>query len=131
MGDLNEFNLSESDGGRPIQITATASPGQLLHTGPTDPNSYDKIQLYAANVHDADHTLNIQHGGTDPGDLLPVVLPPNVGLVLDIPLLRLDGRAVPLEMRAYADAAERINVAGWVLRAASMERPGFLDRTAT
>jgi len=130
MGTLTERRLSESDGGRPIAIDTTGSPGTLLHVATDQDNSYDKIRLYVGNADGAEHVLYMQWGGTDPSDLLPVTIPSGVGLVLTIPLLLLEGRDPPLELRAYADAAPALNVTGIVLRAAALGEVAFQDRTS-
>lgn len=126
MGTISETSLSESDRGRPTAVDTIASPGTLLHTATQDslPEGYDKIQLYVSNVTGANHTLFIQWGGTDPSDLLPIIIPGNA-FYLAIPVLLLMGAA---ELRAYGDAADVLNVVGYVLRAAALGEPGFQSR---
>lgn len=130
MGTVTEGRLSESDGGRPIGIARDASPGTLLHVGPIDLDSYDKIRLYVANVDGADHTLFLQWGGVAATDLLPVNIPAALGLVLNIPLLILEGQATALELRAYGDAADVLNATGTVLLHSAMGIVDFQDRTS-
>jgi hypothetical protein len=54
--------LSGSTSGQPIQVTATVTPGDTIHTVPADRN--DIISLEATNRHTANVTLVIEWGTT-------------------------------------------------------------------
>lgn len=108
--------LSGSTHGRQIPVAATATPGTLIHTataGAADP-ACDEIYLWAANIDTVDHTLTIEWGGvTDPGDhaVKALVIPAKSSRILVIPGEVLRNSLV---VRAFADSASKINVAGYV-----------------
>lgn len=111
MAITKEF-WSGSTNGRPVAISQTATPGNLLHTAHA--TSKDEIWLYAANTSAAQRTLTIEFGGVTSADLITVQIDQDTGLVLVIPGLILSNSLV---LRAFADAAG-VNVAGWVNRIA-------------
>lgn len=104
--------LSESTNGRPIKVTATSTPGTLIHTAVAGTVDKEEIYLYAVNTDSSDHTLTIEFGGTtSPDDLIPVTLEANKGLYLVIPGWTLQNG---LEIRAFADGANVVNVGGYI-----------------
>lgn len=113
IGD-NITLLSGSTNGRPISIVATSSPGTVIHTVPSDTSGilYHQVFLYAANIDGAgSHTLTLQLGGTTTDDQIVIPIGANSG-----PILVLDGKNLlngGVTIRAYANAANKINVWGY------------------
>ena len=102
--------LSGSTNGRPIGVSQTATPGDLVHTAHA--TSKDEVWLYAVNTSGGQRALTIEFGGTTANDLIVVQIDANTGLVLIVPGVALTGSVV---VRAFADAAG-VNVTGWVNR---------------
>lgn len=60
--------LSGSTSGAPIAVTATASPGTLIHTAVAGSSAFDEVYLWASNVTGVAAQLTIEWGGiADPG----------------------------------------------------------------
>lgn len=104
--------LSGSTSGRPIPVTQTATPGDLIHTA--DASDTDEVWIYAVNTSGGTRALTIEFGGVTSGDQLTASLETNTGLVLIAPGLVL---TAGLTVRAFADAAG-VNIVGWVNRIA-------------
>jgi hypothetical protein len=102
-----------------IPVTATASPGTVIHTASTVTSTIDEVWLYAQNYDTTDRKLTIQYGGTTAGnnDIEYTVKAEN-GLYLIIPGLLLQGAATPLVVRAWAATGTSIVVYGYVNRIA-------------
>lgn len=65
--------LSGSSGGQPIKVTATASPGTMVHTVNTN---RVRATLFAVNTDSTDRLLTIQFGGTtEPDNSIEVTVP--------------------------------------------------------
>ena len=63
--------LSGSTSGKPILISATATPGTLLHTAITGASSKDEVYLWFNNGSGSTVDVTVEWGGvSDPGDLL-------------------------------------------------------------
>lgn len=108
---VSKENLSGSTDGRPIKVAATATPGTLIHTA--DAAAQDEIVIYAANTDAVDRKLTIEFGGTtSPDDLVEVTIPAE-SFELVIPGIPLTNS---LAVRAFAAAADVINVLGFVNR---------------
>lgn len=102
--------LSGSTNGRPIDITGTASgSADTLHT--TGATAKDEIWLWAVNQDASDHKLTIEFGAATPP--IEVTIPAEDGLYLVVPGLLLSGSDV---VKAFADAASKIAIAGYVNR---------------
>lgn len=113
MAIFSKFLLSGSTNGRPIKVTATGTPGTLIHTAVATP-SFDELWLYAVNTSAPNRDLTIELGGvTSPDDLIEVGIPGQEGLVLVVPGSPLDGSVV---IRAFANVADVINIIGWINR---------------
>ena len=110
MATFSKVILSGSTNGRPVPVTQTATPGDLVHTAHA--TAIDEVWLYAVNTTGAAKTLNVEYGGVAAGDQIAVQISENAGLVLVIPGLTLTNSLV---VRAFADAAG-VNVTGWVNR---------------
>lgn len=52
--------LSDSTDGRMIAIAATSTPGTDLHTGPSDTSQYDRVFMWATNIHTAALDVSIE-----------------------------------------------------------------------
>lgn len=107
---VDKITLSGSTNGRSIKVANTASPGTLIHTGPSANTSYDEVWIY---VHNPDTTLpvTLQWGGTtSPDDNMEWsqyygnngIVAEN-GLYLFVSGLILRGNSTPLEIRAFTE----------------------------
>ena len=113
MATYTKVILSGSTDGQPINVTATASPGDAIHTCGAGTSNQDEIWIWAVNLSAANVELTIQWGGTtSPDQDLVVVVPPE-GLVLIVPGLILRNSLV---VRAYADTTAVINLFGFANR---------------
>lgn len=63
---LQNPTLSGSTDGQPIQITASGSPGDLIHTAWNSGTVVDYLTLQVINEHTASGTLTLEWGGVDP-----------------------------------------------------------------
>lgn len=107
-------HLSGSTDGKNIKITATATAGTTVHTGPTDTATYHEVWLYATNTDTSNVKLTIEWWGTtSPDDLVEVTIPAEAWHVLVIPWLLVQGNATPLVVRAFAGSANVININGY------------------
>lgn len=80
--------------GAPILITATGTPGTLLHStiGTFLITVFDEIWVYLVNTDTTDRKTTIEWGGvTSPNNLIEVTVPAESGLMLAVPGLRLTG----------------------------------------
>ena len=116
MATFNKRVLEHSTNGRPIQVSAIATPGTLIHTGSTTTTDFDEIWLYANNTGTADVKLTVEWGGTATGDLIEVTIPAESGLVPLAPGLLIKGAATALIVRAFAPTGSVINIHGYVNR---------------
>jgi hypothetical protein len=108
--------LSGSTHGRMIPVAATATPGTLIHTaqaGTVDPAS-DEIYLWASNVTAVARLLTLEWGGVgDPADHMvkQLSIPANSARY---PISMGEPLRNALVVRAFADAANAINLGGYV-----------------
>ncbi len=114
--DYKKTGLSASDDGRGIKVTATASPGTLIHTALDSiaANEWDEVWIKAVNTSSAAVKLTVQWGGTTlPDDEVEVTIPAESEFTTVIPghVLQ-NGKAV----RAFAAAANVIVLHGYVNR---------------
>jgi len=118
MATYSKQFLSDSDGGRPVKVAATASPGTQIHATGTSATTIDEVWLYATNTDSTDHKLSIQFGDTtSPDDLMEVTITAESGLVLLIPGLPLAGTgASARRVRAFAASANVVTISGYVNR---------------
>lgn len=113
MATYTKVLLSESSNGAGIAVSATASPGTLLHTATSTQGSLDEIWLFAANTSDEDVKLTIEFGGSS--SLIEQTIPYEAGLFLVIPGLVLGNGAT---VRAFAGSSGAILIFGYVNRIA-------------
>jgi hypothetical protein len=104
--------LSGSTDGKNIKVSATSTPGTVIHTAHA--SALDEVWIYATNTSSTDKNLTIEWGGiTDPDDLLVVAIPPQSGDVLVKAGVVLTNGAV---IRAFSNTADVINISGFVNR---------------
>ena len=116
MATYARILLSGTSSGLPIPVSATATPGTLLHTAVAGSTSYDEVFAWVSNVTGSDATLTIEWGGvTDPDDLVckDVTIPANCAPILICAGLNLNNGAV---VRAFSDTAGALNFTGYVNR---------------
>lgn len=104
---LTPLHLSGSTKGEPIEITATGTPGDLVHTATNVAGALDEIYLYVSGAATAE--VAVEFGSTDA--IVVVAELQDKGLYQILPGLRLGDGA---EVRVYADAS--VFVTGWVNR---------------
>ena len=100
--------LSESTNGRAIKVTATTSPGTLIHTARS--LAIDEIWLYAYNSSILSIEVFLQWGGTTNDDLRRYLILPRTEILL-VPGMILTGS---LEVRIYAQRANELFIYGFV-----------------
>lgn len=104
--------LSGSTDGRQLEIAATATAGDLVHTAHA--TSLDEVWLWAAVAGAVAADLTIEWGGvTSTDDLSKVTIPAADGYKLVIPGLLITNSLV---VRAFASSTNLINVVGYVNR---------------
>lgn len=108
--------LSGSTNGRPISITATATPGTTLHTAISGSTSFDELFIWVSNTSASAVALTVEWGGvSDPADHLvkSYTIPANS---LPIPIAlgqRLQGGVV---VKAFAGTTAVLNATGYYNR---------------
>ncbi len=114
MATYSKQLLSGSTNGRGIKISATSTPGTLIHTAVSGTTSMDEIWLYCYNSNSTAVLLTIELGGTTaPDDNIKVNIPAQQGLLLIIPGLILNNG---LELRAFAGTTNVLVITGFVNR---------------
>jgi hypothetical protein len=116
MPTYSKLNLSPSLNGRPILITASGSPGTVVHTavsGVAVP-PMDEVWIYATNGDSAARTLTLQWGGTISGaDTFVAGIPSKQGLYLLVPgFIVYSG----VQIRAYSDVGSKVTIDGFINR---------------
>lgn len=114
--DYQKRKLSGSIDGRGIKVTATVSPGSLIHTAldSVAANEWDEIFIQAVNTSAAAVKLTVEWGGvSNPDDLIEITIPAESGFseVINGSVLQ-NGAAV----RAFAAQADVIILHGYVNR---------------
>lgn len=112
MSFTKEF-LSGSANGIPVAVAATATPGTTIHTAHA--TAKDEIVLFATNVDTVDRVLTIEFGGVLTVNQIKITVQTK-DTVQVICGVALSGSLV---MKAFADAANVINVFGYVNRISS------------
>jgi hypothetical protein len=114
--DYKKRKFSASDDGRGIKVSATVSPGTLVHEALSNiaANEWDEVWLRAINTSGSAVKLTIEWGGTtSPDDLIEVTIPAENGFAEVIPGHVLQNGK---EVRAFADTADVIILHGFVNR---------------
>lgn len=115
MATYSKTILSGSTDGRAIKVSASATPGTTIHTGPSASTTLDEVWIYAQNTDTTDRKLTIEWGGTtSPDDLIEYTVKAENGLYLIIPGLILRGNATPLVIKAFAATADVVTITGYV-----------------
>lgn len=115
MATFAKTILSGSTDGRGILVSASASPGTTIHTGPSASAQLHEVWLYAMCTDTTARKLTIQWGATtSPNDDIELTVPAESGLVLVAPGLILRGNATPLIIRAFAATANVVTIHGYV-----------------
>ena len=114
--DYQKRKLSGSRDGRGIKVTATASPGSLIHQalGSVAANEWDEIFIQAVNTSSLAVKLTVEWGGTSsPDDLIEITIPAERGFTEVITGNVLQNGAI---VRAFAEQANVIVLHGYVNR---------------
>lgn len=101
------LHLSESTNGEPIEVTATSSPGDLVHVAAANSGEIDEIYIDIAPA-SSTAKVEVEFGSTDS---VEITLSPDVGYFRVVPGWRLANGA---EVRVYSD--NNVLVIGWVNR---------------
>lgn len=109
MSTYTKVKLSGSTDGRPIATVATSTPGTTVHTAHA--TALDEILLVVSNIDTSDRDLTLEHGGTSTSDNLKFTIPAKS--IVELPALLLTNSLV---LKAFADSANKINIAGAVNR---------------
>ncbi len=107
--------FSESTNGQGIEVTASSSPGTLIHTAVSGTTSFDEIWLYVNNVADpssGDGFLVIEWGAASPS-AVDLRMPGEAGLILVIPGLVLNNSGT---IRVYEALPPALRIFGYVNR---------------
>ena len=98
-------------GSVPLEIAATATPGDLVHTAVagTTAGTFDEVWIYAQNIHTADVVLTVEFGAH--GDNIVKTIPFKAGLIPVIPGLILQNG---LDINAFAATTAVVNLHGFI-----------------
>lgn len=113
MASYNKLILSNSTDGKPIAVAATATPGTLIHTGPTITTTLHEIWLYAMNTHTAAIKLTVEWGDATTANNIEYTVPAENGLYLIAPGLLLKGNVTALTVKAFAPTAG-VSIHGYI-----------------
>ena len=116
MATFSKQILSGSTDGKGILVSATTTPGTVIHTGSSTATTLDEVWIYAVNADVANRKLTIEFGGTTTSDTIEFTVPTENGLYLITPGLILKGNATPLVIRAFAASGAAILIYGYVNR---------------
>tara|TARA_B100001750_G_C15404429_1_gene544348 strand:- start:638 stop:1000 length:363 start_codon:yes stop_codon:yes gene_type:complete len=109
--------LSGSTDGKSIMITATATPGTIVHTGSSTATDIDEIWIYAVSSSANDMKVTLEWGSTTPPEAhIEYTVTQESGLHLLAPGIPLKGNATPLVVRAFTGGASHVNLFGFVNR---------------
>lgn len=114
MATAKKRLLTGSTDGKPIKVTANATPGTAIHTAVsgTTAGTYDEIWLWVCSTHTVGVTLTVEFGdATAPDHSIVIFLDPKVGLVPVVPGLCLQNAAT---VKAFADVPNVLNISGFV-----------------
>lgn len=105
--------LSGSINGRPVGISAIASPGTAIHTAVTGNVHMDEVYLYLTNITTTAVSATIEQGGVSGFNNLVISIPPLSGSVLILPGIPINGG---LTVGAFASVSGALNATGFVNR---------------
>lgn len=115
MATFSKLPLSGSTNGKGIDVAATATLGNIIHTAVAGTSSFDEVWMYAANTSTSSVKLTVEYGGATSADNIEITIPGESGLVLVVPGLFLQNSLV---VTAFADTANVISIHGYVNRVA-------------
>lgn len=109
---VTKVHLSGATNGQPIQVTAIATPGTVIHTDGNTANVFDEVWLWATNTSVSDRVLTLEIGGTGLGNEADYAIP--AGSTVQI----LPGHSMSAGqiIAAYADVGSNVNIFGHVHR---------------
>ena len=113
MATFTKTLLSGSTNGASVLVSASATPGTVIHTAQSGTSGLDEIWLYADNSSSATVKLTVEFGGTAEKDQIELNVPGESGLILVVPGLVLNNSLVT---RAFAATASVVSVSGYVNR---------------
>jgi hypothetical protein len=117
MSTFTKLKLSNSINGRGIRVSATSTPGTLIHTASTTTTDQDEIWLQAYNSGSSTVTLTVVFGGvTVPDDNIVLGVPSKAGLYVVVPGDILSGSPTAPIVRAFASTGSLISLFGYVNR---------------
>lgn len=99
--------ISGSSNGKMVVVSASSSPGTIVHTAISGSANKEEVWIYGTNRHTSNVGLIIEWGGTSSADQIPLSLQPGAGLNLLVPGLPLNNSLV---VRAYVSASSTINL---------------------
>jgi hypothetical protein len=105
--------LSGSTNGASTLVSASATPGTVIHTAQSGTSGLDEVWLYADNSSTSAVKLTIEFGGTAEKDQIEISIAGESGLILVVPGLVLNNSLVT---RAFAGTANVISISGYVNR---------------
>jgi hypothetical protein len=115
MASYSKQILSGSTDGKPILVAATATPGTLIHTGPTTTTTLHEIWLYAVNTSASAVKLTIEWGdATAPANNIEYTVAAENGLYLITPGLLLKGNATAWTVKAFAATTNVVSIHGYI-----------------
>lgn len=112
MSTITKLNPSGSTNGQPVAVAATASPGTTFHTASATAGVQDEIYMYLTNTDSVQRTVKVQFGGVAANDEIDFPVPAG-DTILAIAGVPVTGSVI---VAAYADAANKVNMFGYVNR---------------
>lgn len=104
----NALIPSGSVNGKLIKISATSTPGTIIHTAVSGTTNLDEVWLWVTNNHTATVGLTVEWGGnSSPDDLIQQSIPSKTGLYLLVPGIRVNNG---IAIRAFATVANVVNI---------------------
>jgi hypothetical protein len=118
MATFSKIILSQSSNGAGVFLSATAAPGVLIHSTPTNNNDVDEVWLYANNVSASDASITVYWGNTgSTATIGPIIVQAYAGPTLVSPGLILKGTgSVSSVVYATATATGSVNLFGYANR---------------
>ena len=113
MATYSKVLLSGSTNGKAVSVSATSTPGTLIHTAQSGTSGMDEVWLYATNSSTSTVKVTVEFGGTSVAENIELNIPGESGLVLICPGLVLNNS---LEVLAFAATSDVIHISGYVNR---------------
>ena len=112
MNQLEKI-LSASTDWKAISVVETSTVGDLIHTAPINPSSFDEITLYADNTHDTAVILSLEWG--DAALPMEISLAANSWPVKIVDWLILKWNTTPLTIAAFAATTAVVAITGKIV----------------